>query len=103
MQEILAEVAYYALQDFDQTSFGIDRDASFSSSRLMFQSKRDIESKKKHLLSLLQMVYPLLLIICLILFIRTNQSRVCVRLLIFRFTEFRLMISTINAWTKSTQ
>lgn len=71
MQEILAEVAYYALQDFDQTSFGIDRDASFSSGRLMFQSKRDIESKKKHLLSLLQMVYPLFLIIstisCLII------------------------------------
>ncbi|KAL8537384.1 hypothetical protein ACS0TY_012505 [Phlomoides rotata] len=56
MQEILAEVSYYALQHFDQRSYGIDHDSSFSSTHLMFQNKQDVESKKKHLLSLLQMV-----------------------------------------------
>lgn len=60
MQQILAQLSYYALQDFDHSTYGLDHDASFSSSsssRLVLQNRRDVESNKKHLLSLLQMVY----------------------------------------------
>ncbi|KAK4490996.1 hypothetical protein RD792_001717 [Penstemon davidsonii] len=59
MQEILAEIACYALQNFDQMSYsttGIDNGVNVSSVGLQnnLVQERETEAKKKHLLALLQ-------------------------------------------------
>ncbi|XP_051151423.1 homeobox protein ATH1 [Andrographis paniculata] len=52
MQEILAEIACFTLQNFDQMSYSLRQ----SQHNNLSQDSRDAQSKKKHLMSLLQLV-----------------------------------------------